>query len=1060
MTLNTSAATTALDVARRVALRLEERLAREWSVQNADGENGSQTESDSIADWRRTLCPEEPHLFDRRLQWDGLEESRVAELVRAPGEPPQPMAPWAEFLADACSACNASLDEADRSQHASEPVPFEEVLLPFVKVARRRLRQLIPDLDRTLLASAQASSERALLKELSNIAEQALFAEFAAMRATHGGPGLRLDGPPRSVYRQFVRSLRGTQLQPLIERYPVLGRLLAVRGAFWVEASSELVARIRADQDALAEAFGIPPLTPVAHVKNGLGDSHGGGRTVTSVRFASGAEIMYKPRPLGIDIAFYGLLEWLNGHGLTPRQKTLRVLDRVTYGWVEKVSPRPMSSDGEVQSYFERAGGLLAVCYVLGAMDLHHGNVIAAGADPVPVDLETIMAAPIPRLEQDRREGTVPRQSQDSVLRTGLLPFWIMVRDGWKLRHGGMGGTGDEISGAVKTWRHPNTDWMVLRDEVRVAGDTNSARKHDEKRTPVDHVEDVVHGFERAYALLERHREAIASDRGPLAAFRGCRVRVLLRNTHLYHATIRRSLHPKHLTDGFDHSLQFEVFRASLLRHDEPIGFWPALGSEQRDLENLDYPLFSMTTDRHDLYDARVRNVGTYGSVLPHGAAIERLAKLNYGDRRRQTAVIRFSLACLSGPSAPERRDPDQKPSVDTPLSSSEARAIGGVIESLLVRERHGTACWVGRQWTEREREAELRPLDHTFYDGSIGVALFLTALDTVEGTGHADLAAAALRPLRRTLRDERKLAALTDRTGIGIARGLGGVIYVLTQIGRMTGASSWLDDARLAAGAISLSRIRSDEAIEVLQGASGTLLSLLSLHALVGDRGLLEQAIECGEHILAWTTECFTDGDPKWVFGQDNPQTGFAHGAAGISSALARLARATGDERFAAASAAGFRQARSGDDSCQEDGWPKMNGRLPMAEESSLWRHTWCNGNVGTELGHINYGLCPHTTPNTVSDTANADLAATDHPCCGNLGRSELLLSAGRADLASNLVNRVVERACRAGSYQMGHGIPDARWIPGFFQGLSGIGYQLLRISAPTTLPCVLAFE
>ena len=30
----------------------------------------------------------------------------------------------------------------------------------------------------------------------------------------------------------------------------------------------------------------------------------------------------------------------------------------------------------------------------------------------------------------------------------------------------------------------------------------------------------------------------------------------------------------------------------------------------------------------------------------------------------------------------------------------------------------------------------------------------------------------------------------------------------------------------------------------------------------------------------------------------------------------------------------------------------------------------------------------------------------------------------------------------------------------PGFFQGLSGIGYQLLRLAAPSRLPSVLSFE
>ena len=37
--------------------------------------------------------------------------------------------------------------------------------------------------------------------------------------------------------------------------------------------------------------------------------------------------------------------------------------------------------------------------------------------------------------------------------------------------------------------------------------------------------------------------------------------------------------------------------------------------------------------------------------------------------------------------------------------------------------------------------------------------------------------------------------------------------------------------------------------------------------------------------------------------------------------------------------------------------------------------------------------------------------------------------------------------------------GVGSEDYAPGFFQGLSGIGYQLLRLAQPE-LPCVLVFE
>jgi lantibiotic modifying enzyme len=58
-------------------------------------------------------------------------------------------------------------------------------------------------------------------------------------------------------------------------------------------------------------------------------------------------------------------------------------------------------------------------------------------------------------------------------------------------------------------------------------------------------------------------------------------------------------------------------------------------------------------------------------------------------------------------------------------------------------------------------------------------------------------------------------------------------------------------------------------------------------------------------------------------------------------------------------------------------------------------------------------------------------------------------------------LGERVTERARAAGHFRLGPSAFEYRvFDPGFFRGLSGIGYVLLRLAAPTLLPSVLAFE
>jgi lantibiotic modifying enzyme len=88
--------------------------------------------------------------------------------------------------------------------------------------------------------------------------------------------------------------------------------------------------------------------------------------------------------------------------------------------------------------------------------------------------------------------------------------------------------------------------------------------------------------------------------------------------------------------------------------------------------------------------------------------------------------------------------------------------------------------------------------------------------------------------------------------------------------------------------------------------------------------------------------------------------------------------------------------------------------------------------------------------------------IAALDHVCCGNGGRIETLLEAGRRtgdrrflDRARDLGLRVIDRAKAQGGYRLGN--PNRFRAVSFHQGLAGIGYQWLRLYRPDEIPSVL---
>ncbi len=117
--------------------------------------------------------------------------------------------------------------------------------------------------------------------------------------------------------------------------------------------------------------------------------------------------------------------------------RTLIVLNRNPHGWVEFVEHRSCHDIAELDRYHWRIGMHLCLAYVMGATDLHYENLIANGEHPVLVDLETMLQA-VARswdvLLASSADQQITEVLYDSVLSTGLLPFWMPGRPGKSLQ--------------------------------------------------------------------------------------------------------------------------------------------------------------------------------------------------------------------------------------------------------------------------------------------------------------------------------------------------------------------------------------------------------------------------------------------------------------------------------------------------------------------------------------------------------------------------------------------------------------------------------------------------
>jgi lantibiotic modifying enzyme len=133
-----------------------------------------------------------------------------------------------------------------------------------------------------------------------------------------------------------------------------------------------------------------------------------------------------------------------------------------------------------------------------------------------------------------------------------------------------------------------------------------------------------------------------------------------------------------------------------------------------------------------------------------------------------------------------------------------------------------------------------------------------------------------------------------------------------------------------------------------------------------------------------------------------------------------------------------------------------------------------WCHGAPGIALsrvllpGELLDAAAREDLTIAIETTATAPPGRFDHLCCGRLGRADILLTAGRRLRNQSLEHAghalaapVAERVLALG--RLGARTAGFEWrvtLPGFFEGLAGIGYTLLRFTAPARLPSILAFE
>ncbi|MCW6005095.1 type 2 lantipeptide synthetase LanM family protein [Micromonospora sp. CPCC 205371] len=1024
-----------------------------------------------------------PDGIGAQLARHGLDE---AGLVRILGESPESVR--ARFGGDGAAPPGFATRVAEAWRRFGTAAPSDEerqatlpgfapLVAPLLREARHRVRSRVDELvgAHTRLSVEGVANTLGIgpVEAVDHLTARTLVLELnvARVRGTLAGAG------PRERYEHFLRLLG----QPdyglaILREYPVLARDLVRLIDNWQASRLEFVDRLVADYDEIADRCGgRAALGDLAEVRFGAGDSHRQGRSVAVVRFQTGVRVMYKPRRLEVDRHFQELVAWLNARGDHEALRTFWVFDRPGYGWTEFIDAAACADRAAVGRFYQRQGALLALLHTLGAIDLHLENVIAAGEHPVVIDLEALFHSwqmRATRSAGDQVSQVAGDLMRRSVLTVGLLPTPMVWADGNEVQQldlSGITGAGGQLTlSPLATFDEPGTDQMhLVRHRIAMQDADNLPSLHGAHPDVVEFRDELIQGFRSMYRTLLLNREALGDADGPLAAFAHDEIRVVVRPTHQYMNVIAEARHPDLLRDALDRDRFYENLWSA--HHDRP-NRDALIASELAQIHGGDVPIFLTTPSSTGF-------VGADGTVLAgmvdrSGMRIarDRLAALSGEQLARQTWFIQASLTALI------MGDPARWPAQPALEGTAAPAPAGGYLEgaariadrlletAIVDGDRIG---WLGLNLVA-DKVWNLNPAGMDLYNGISGIGFFLGYLAKVSGDPAYRRAAERVAGMMSRQADDWLASPVRPMADdLGAFGRLGGPVYALSHLALVLDRDDLADTAERLAD-LMISRVGDDHALDVIGGAAGAILALLSLHAIRPAPAVLDGAHTMARHLMAAAEEIGTGLAWRGAVNPEAPLAGLSHGASGVALALARLDRRTGSttHRGPVSAALRFEQtlfdARIGN-------WRDL--RTGVGGSHDLV--TWCHGAGG--IGLVRAELLEYADdPLAVRRELRAAALAIselgfqnlrNHSLChGHLGNSEALLIVARRLGDPDLVRRAETTAAATladvDERRWRCGVPLGVETPGLMSGLAGIGYGLLRFAGADSIPSVLLLD
>lgn len=869
-----------------------------------------------------------------------------------------------------------------------------------------------------------------------------------------------LVGDSKEAQYEFfcnVMMQRDGFIEEVFEEFPVLLRCVAEciqnQASYYLEILTFFVK----DRDEIRRiSRQYEAVKIIENITGNLGDTHNHGRRVVKVHFDHGQALLYKPHSMENEKNFMRLLGWICKHTKT-KQYEYACLSYDDHSWSEIVAYKPCLSKEEVADYYYRMGEQLFLAYLLGTKDLHCENIIASGAYPILIDLETLVNL---KNEQKRTRAyeEIYYQLSNSVLGTGILPFYTWNKNGKGVNYSALnGGKGQQLPFKIPVLVYPGTSDMRIEYHQPMSKEAqNLVRFNEETMSPAAYKNVLTEGFTGAYRAVMQGKEEFQEQ---LQSLRKTTSRFLITDTQRYSMALTSSYHPILLRDGAEREIFLNTMWMGREAKDKYV-----VETEIEELLKGDIPYFYYRLDDVALYAGGKKTIEGYFYESAMDILHERLERLDLQDMRRQCGYIETALDLL-----PENRTAYMNRIYRVPdqfvkrRQSRYEEIICSLEECLLAHavwnDDRTQVSWPILQIASNGNMAwNMVAMGMYLYNGLAGMLVLFCKLADIrqEERMHHIFSV-----LRKTLFDytESGLASLTalQSRQTGAYEGEASIVYAYLIVYEMRGDEEYLAYAKRHAGIVR-SLLSEDKKYDLIAGNAGAAYVFIKLYEITQEEEYISWVIEAVKILeeAALEQECGIGWD---TCEEAQPLSGMAHGNSGILMPFFWLYVKTGQKKYENI----VKQILAYEQFLYDEriqNWTDMRpkGSNPDKITDDIGAVAWCHGAPGILLSRIYcYGL---TTDDTWRQYLKKDILCAYkktkefwmrdslclcHGVCGNL--AILKKAEGVLQIEDKPYRELLEEYLCAREFKesMDLLLPQEKLNPGFMNGYGGILLLLL---------------